>query len=213
MSDEQRMEFFRNAQCKDLSEEALAQTVTGLLKESRIAHVLGCAQTARELAELWGADSTDAWRAGMLHDVTKALDESSQLKLCQSYGLQLDDFFRSNPKILHQLTGAAVAAHVFGENQAVCEAIRTHTTGCAGMNTLQKIIYIADYIEPNRDFEGVEQLRTLARTNLNLAMQKGLEMTIAMLTRQERPICLDSVAALEEMKEENKNVKCKTCSL
>ena len=203
MSDEQRMEFFRKAQCKDLSDEALAQTVAGLLKESRIAHVLGCAQTARDLAELWGADPKDAWRAGILHDVTKALDEQSQRQLCEDYGLQVEPFQWANHKLLHQLTGAEVASRVFGENPQVCLAIRTHTTGCAGMNTLQKILYIADYIEPNRDFEGVDALRALARTDLDEAMCMGLEMTIGLLKKQGSAVCPESVAALRELKKEN----------
>ena len=203
MSDEQRLEFFCNAQCKDLSDEALEQTVTALLKESRIPHVLGCAQTARELAELWGADPRDAWRAGMLHDVTKALGEQAQRQLCAQYGLQVEPFQWENHKLLHQLTGAEVAERVFSEKPEVCLAIRTHTTGCAGMNTLQKILYIADYMEPNRDFDGVDTLRTLAKTDLDEAMCMGLEMTIRLLEKQGSAVCPQSMAALRELKKEN----------
>mgnify|MGYP003296177625 CR=1 FL=1 len=203
MSDEQRMEFFCTAQCKGLSDDALRETVIGLLKENRINHVLGCAETAVNLAGIWGADARDAWRAGMLHDITKALGEDDQRRLCQEYGLQPNPFLWENPKTLHQLTGAAVASRVFGENEAVCLAIRTHTTGSAGMNTLQKIIYIADYIEPNRDFDGVNDLRKLANTDLDKAMQMGLEMTLSLLTKQGRTVCPDSLAALQDLKKEN----------
>ncbi len=203
MSDEQRLEFFCTAQCKDLTDEALVQTVMGLLKESRIPHVIGCAQTARELAEIWGADPRDAWRAGILHDVTKALGEQAQRQLCNCYGLQVEPFQWANHKLLHQLTGAEVAARVFGEKPEICLAIRTHTTGCAGMNTLQKIIYIADYMEPNRDFEGVDALRSLAKTDLDAAMCMGLEMTVRLLEKQGSAVCPDSLAALMEMKKES----------
>lgn len=206
MSDEQRLEFFCTAQCKGLSDQKLQETVVGLLKESRVNHVLGCAEAAYQLAKRWGADPRDAWRAGMLHDVTKALSEQAQLQLCQRMGLPTDAFQQQNPKILHQLTGAEVARRVFGENEAVCLAIRTHTTGSAGMNTLQKIIYVADYVEPNRDFDGVDALRELADKDLDRAMQMGLEMTVALLQKQGRAVCDDSVAALRDLKKEN--VKC-----
>ncbi len=203
MSDEQRLEFFLTAQCKNLSHEQLKQTVVGLLKESRIPHVLGCAEAARELAHIWGADSDDAWRAGILHDVTKALDGQAQRQLCQCYGLQVDPFHWENPKLLHQLTGAEVASRVFGENPAVCLAIRTHTTGSVGMNTLQKIIYVADYTEPNRDFEGVETLRNLAKTDLDGALCMGLEMTVSLLRKRGNPVCTESLAVLKELKKES----------
>ena len=203
MSDAQRLEFFCTAQCKNLTNEALSQTVTGLLQESRIPHVLGCAQTARELAVLWGADPEDAWRAGILHDVTKALGEQAQRQLCNCYGLQVEPFQWANHKLLHQLTGAEVAARVFGEKPEICLAIRTHTTGCVSMNTLQKIIYIADYMEPNRDFEGVDTLRNLAINDLDAAVCLGLEMTMALLEARGNPVCPQSVAALKELKKEN----------
>ena len=123
-----------------------------------MAHILGCCQTAVELARLYGADETDAARAGLLHDITKALDGPLQLTLCRAYGTILDDFSRKNPKTLHALTGSLVAERVFGENEAVVSAIRYHTTGRANMTLLEKIIYVADYVEPNRDFPGVEKL-------------------------------------------------------
>ena len=203
MCDEERMEFFCKAQCKNLSDAQLKETVVSLLKESRVAHVLGCAQTAVELARKWGADEADAYRAGILHDVTKALDGASQQELCQKLGLTPEAFQWENPKTLHQLTGSVVARQVFGENEVVCQAIKTHTTGCAGMNTLQKIIYIADYMEPNRDFEGVEQMRRLAFTHLDSAVVMGLEMTVALLQQQGKHVCPATKAALEDLKKEN----------
>ena len=202
MSNQQRIEFFCSAQCKGLSNEELKTAVIRLLKQNRVKHVLGCAETAVHLARLWGADETDAYRAGLLHDVTKALDAEQQSMLCEKLQLEVKCFLRNNPKTLHQVTGAAVAERVFGENAGVCQAILTHTTGCGGMNTLQKIIYIADYMEPNRDFEGVDILRKLAITNLDDALKMGLEMTCALLQQQGRQICPDSLDALNDLKKE-----------
>ena len=204
MSDEQRLEFFCTAQCKDLTDEALAQRVMGLLKESRIPHVIGCAQTARELAEIWGADPRDAWRAGILHDVTKALGEQAQRQLCNCYGLQVEPFQWANHKLLHQLTGAEVAARVFGEKPEICLAIRTHTTGCAGMNTLQKIIYIADYMEPNRDFEGIEEVRVLSEVSLDKAIVLASGIVLINTVRRGLITDVDTVLARNYLLEKYK---------
>ena len=182
---------------KNLPMEQLEKVVVSLLKPSRVAHVLGCRDMAVALAEKWGADPVDAGRAGLLHDITKALDGPLQLTLCQAYGTMLDDFSKENPKTLHALTGSMVAERIFGENEAVVSAICSHTTGKANMDLLQKIIYVADYVEPNRDFSGVEALRELAFRDIDLALKTGLEMTIAMLRQQKREISRGSMEALQ----------------
>ena len=181
---------------KNLPMEELEQVVINLLNPNRVKHVLGCRDTAAELAKVWGADVTDAARAGLLHDITKALDGPLQLTLCAEYGKVLDEFSENNPKTLHALTGSLVAERIFGENEAVVKAIESHTTGKAAMNTLEKIIYVADYMEPNRDFPGVETLRQLAYTDLDGALKLGLEMTLAMLREQKRQISPASSQAL-----------------
>ena len=181
---------------KNLPMEELEQVVINLLNPNRVKHVLGCRDTAAELAKVWGADVTDAARAGLLHDITKALDGPLQLTLCAEYGKVLDEFSENNPKTLHALTGSLVAERIFGENEAVVKAIESHTTGKAAMNTLERIIYVADYMEPNRDFPGVETLRQLAYTDLDGALKLGLEMTLAMLREQKRQISPASSQAL-----------------
>ena len=172
------------ADWKNLPMDQLEQVVISLLKPSRVKHVLGCRDTAVELAKRWGADVTDAARAGILHDVTKAIDGPLQLTLCAAYGKLLDDFSKRYPKTLHALTGSMVAKRIFGENEAVVSAIEFHTTGRADMTLLEKIIYVADYMEPNRDFPGVERLRELAFTDLDAALKLGLEMTLEHLGEQ-----------------------------
>ena len=186
---------------KRLPMEQLEQVVVSLLKPNRVAHVLGCRDTAVALAKRWGADEQDAARAGLLHDVTKALDGPVQLTLCGGYSIMLDEFSTQNPKTLHALTGSLVAERIFGENEAVVAAIRSHTTGKAAMNTLEKIIYVADYMEPNRDFPGVEELRSLAETNLHKALKLGLEMTLAVLKARGSDISPESGDALRYLEE------------
>jgi len=174
----------------------LEETVISLLKPNRVKHVLGCRDTAVALAKCWGADETDAARAGLLHDITKALDGPLQLTLCEAYGIVLDDFSRKNTKTLHALTGSLVASRIFGENDAVVCAIESHTTGKANMSLLEKIIYVADYMEPNRDFPGVEELRRLAFADIDRALKMGLEMTLQVLQQEGREVSPESLEAL-----------------
>ena len=190
-----------NRDLQGLSIEALQDTVVSLLKPNRVAHVLGCAETSAELARRWGADETNARRAGLLHDITKAMDGPLQLTLCREYGIVLDNFSSQNPKTLHALTGSLVADRIFGENDAVISAIRSHTTGKANMNLLEKIIYVADYMEPNRDFPGVEELRSLAFSDIDKALKLGLTMTLEMLRQQKRQISPESQSALRWLEE------------
>lgn len=172
------------ARWKNLPMDRLETVTVNLLNPNRVKHVLGCRDTAVELARRWGADETDAARAGLLHDITKALDGPLQLTLCRAYGKILDEFSQKYPKTLHALTGSLVAERIFGENKAVVSAICHHTTGCAEMNLLDTIIYVADYMEPNRDFPGVERLRRLAYSDLTGALRLGLEMTLDHLKNQ-----------------------------
>ena len=188
------------ADWRKLPMEQLEPIVVRLLNPNRVRHVLGCRDTCVELARRWGADETDAARAGLLHDITKALDGPLQLTLCAAYGKILDDFSRKYPKTLHALTGSLVAERIFGENEAVVSAICSHTTGKAQMNTLEKIVYVADYMEPNRDFPGVEKLRELAFSDLTAALKLGLEMTLDHLKNQGCEVSPQSAEALDYLR-------------
>ena len=181
---------------KNLPMEELEPIVVSLLNPNRVKHVLGCRDTAVALAKRWGAEVTDAARAGILHDITKAIDGPLQLTLCDAYGKLLDDFSKRYPRTLHALTGSMVAQRIFGENDAVVSAIEFHTTGRANMTLLEKIIYVADYMEPNQDFPGVEKLRELAFSDIDAALKLGLEMTLEHLNRQGAEVSPASAGAL-----------------
>ena len=185
------------ADWKNLPMEQLEPIVIRLLKPNRVAHVLGCRDKAVELAKRWGADVNDAARAGILHDITKALDGPLQLTLCREYGTILDEFGYKYPKTLHALTGSLVAERIFGESPAVVSAICHHTTGKADMNLLEKIIYVADYMEPCRNFPGVEKLRELAFADIDAALKLGLEMTLEHLKNLGDEVSPASREALE----------------
>ena len=185
------------ADWKKLPMEQLEPIVLRLLNPNRIAHVLGCRDTAVELAKRWGADEDHAARAGILHDITKALDGPLQLTLCREYGTILDEFGYKYPKTLHALTGSLVAERIFGEAEAVVSAICHHTTGKADMSLLEKIIYVADYMEPCRNFPGVEKLRALAFSDIDAALKLGLEMTLEHLKNLGDEVSPASREALE----------------
>jgi nicotinate-nucleotide adenylyltransferase len=180
---------------KNLSGEELREVAVHLLKPQRVNHVLGCAETAVKLARLNGADETVALRAGLLHDITKAIDGEDQLLLVDKYDILISDFERKYPKLLHAKTGAAVAKYVFGESPEVVEAIYWHTTGKADMSLMEKIVYLADYMEPNRSFPGVEPLRELAFRDLDRGLLMGFDMCIEELIREKKPLCTDSAEA------------------
>ena len=182
---------------KNLSMETLEAEVVSLLNPGRVAHVLGCRDCAVELARLYGENEVAAARAGLLHDITKAIDGPLQLTLCAEYGIVLDTFSKAYPKTLHALTGSLVAERIFGENENVVRAICHHTTGRANMTLLEKIIYIADYVERNRDFPGVEEMRAMAYTDLDRAVLMGLESAVAHVRRQGQGLAPATLEALE----------------
>ena len=177
----------------------LREEAQKMLDPRRVPHVLGCEQEAVRLARRWGADVYSAAAAGILHDITKRCNKNEQLILCEKYGTVTDTLERENPKLLHAKTGADVAWHEFGVSSAIREAIRWHTTGKAGMSLLEKIIYLADYIEPNRHFDGLEELRRLAYEDLNRAMVRGLEMSLEDMQENGITPHPDSIRALEYM--------------
>ena len=148
------------------------------LKPSRVPHVAGCEREAVKLAGRWGEDAGDAAEAGILHDITKKLTMPEQLKLAEKYGIVFDALERENIKLTHAITGAALSRELFGVTDRVYDAIRWHTTGRPDMTKLEKIIYLADYVEPTRDFPGVEPLRELCYEDLDAAMALGLRMSL-----------------------------------
>ena len=187
---------------KNLPFDELCERSLALHKAKRRPHAVGCCETARALAERWGADPDLAARAGILHDITKALDKPAHLALCKKYGTVLRGFEVENEKLLHSKSGAAVAGGVFGECPEVVSAIYWHTTGKADMTLLEKIVYMADYMEPNREFEGVETLRELAWTDLDRAMLFAFQLSVDILVARGKAVDEHSLQALEFMKQQ-----------
>ena len=166
-----------------------------MVRAKRIPHIMGTEEEAVRLAKRWGVDEMLARRAAILHDCTKYLELDEQLALCRQYGVELDELEQRAVKLLHSKTGACIARHIFGEDEQVYQAIFWHTTGKADMAMAEKVIYLADYIEPTRDFDGVEPLRALAYEDIDKALLMGMEMTIEEMKQRGNPIHKNTQAA------------------
>lgn len=189
-----------SADLRRLSLEDLRCVALSMLDPRRIPHVLGTEETAAALALRWGADEESARRAALLHDCTKKFDKELQLALCRQYGIEPDAAERREGKLLHAITGAAVAYADFGVSGEVRDAIRWHTTGKADMTLLEKIIYLADYIEPTRDFCDLTELRRLAFEDLDGALLLGFTMAVEDLAKKGMPVHPNSVLARDYLK-------------
>ena len=171
-----------------LTPDELRPIAMSYLKPKRMPHVLGTEQEAVRLVRRYGGDETQARIAALLHDCTKKLDMAQQLALCERYGIMLDELEQRALKLLHSKTGAAIARDVFGVEDAVYDAILYHTTGKPDMTRLEKIIYLADYIEPTRDFPGVDELRKTVYEDMDKGLLMGLTMTIQEMEEMGNPV-------------------------
>lgn len=153
------------------------------LDKSRYEHTLGVMYTAGALAMAHGADLNQAMLAGLLHDCAKCIPNDEKFTLCKKYRIELTQAEKDNPALIHAKLGAFLARkkyHVTDEE--VLHAILVHTTGEPGMNLLDKIIYIADYIEPGRDkAENLSIVRPLSFKDLDAALCKILGDTLEYL--------------------------------
>ncbi len=191
-----------HADMKKLSLDELRCVALSYLKPKRMAHVLGTEEEAVRLARRYGVDEREARTAALLHDCTKKLGIDEQLALCEQYGVHLDEMQTWALKLQHAITGAEVARDVFGVSDAVYEAIRWHTTGKADMTALEKVIYLADYIEPTRDFPGVEELRKAVYEDLDRGLLLGLQMSVQEMENWGNPVHEDTLRARDFLAEQ-----------
>lgn len=174
------------ADLKRLSLPDLRAVSYSMIKSKRIPHVRGAEQEAAELARRWGANELEARKAAILHDCTKYWSLAKQLSKCEEYGIVLDQVERETLPLLHSKTASAVARQMFGMPWQVCDAICWHTTGKGHMTLLEKVLYIADYAEPNRKWS--EEAHGLAMRDLDAGVLLGLENTIRHTESQGRKV-------------------------
>ncbi len=160
--------------------EELKKKMKKNMDRFRYQHTLGVGYTSAALAMRYGADIDDAFTAGLLHDCAKCIPTEEKFSLCEKHGIELTDTEKANPALIHAKLGAYLAEHKYGiDNKDLTEAIRTHTTGEPDMSLMQKIIFMADYIEPGRDqAANLPEIRELAFTDIDAAVEHTLYDTL-----------------------------------
>ncbi len=159
--------------------EQIQKELKQSLSEKRYRHTGGVAASARMLAEKYGGDPDQAYLAGWLHDSAKEMKLPEMQKWVSEKGFTIDPYMLGSRALLHGPAGAAYAELHFGiHDQAILDAVFYHTTGNTHMTLLEKIVFLADYIEPSRDFPGVEALRKEAKKDLNQAVLLAYDSTI-----------------------------------
>lgn len=172
-------------------EEALS-LVRKQLTEHRYQHTLGVMETAISIAKHYGADQKKAEIAAIFHDYAKfrPKEEMKEIILSQGFPQDLLDY---NSELWHAPVGAYLAETEAGiTDREILDAIRYHTTGRQGMTVLEKIIYLADYIEPGRHFPGVDEVRESVRENLDHALIKAVQNTILFLMKKNQTVYPDT---------------------
>ena len=153
------------------------------LVEKRYEHTLGVAYTAAALAMRYGASIESAELAGLLHDCAKGMEEEKSISFCEKHHIGITDVERRKPQLLHAKVGSFLAMNTYKvHDKDVINAILNHTTGRPAMSLLEKIIFVADYIEPGRkQAPHLDEIRRLAFQNLDDALLRILEDTIIYL--------------------------------
>lgn len=171
--------------------EAL-QIVKKQLTEHRYVHTVGVMETALILANQYGADEKKAELSAIFHDYAKfrPKDEMKQIITQENMSPELLEY---NSELWHAPVGAFLVKKEVGiKDNDILDAIKYHTSGRPGMTTLEKVIYLADYIEPGRHFPGVEEVRELAKEDLNKALIKALQNTIMFLLKKNQAVFPDT---------------------
>ncbi len=160
------------------------------LDKARYEHTVGVMYTAASLAMCHGADIEQAMTAGLLHDCAKCIPTEGKIKLCSKYHLNISEVEYATPSLLHAKLGAALAARKYKvKDRDIIKAIASHTTGRPQMSLLEKIIYIADYIEPGRtELPNMAGVRGLAFQNIDACLYRILKDSLIYLSTREIPI-------------------------
>jgi len=172
-----------------MNEFKILETIKAELSEERYLHIVGTMGIAADLAAINGVDVRKARVAALLHDCAKVQSVEEMLSKAYIYKVSIDEVSMWETVLIHGPLGAKIAEYEFGiEDQEILDAIECHTTGKKNMTKFDKVIYIADYIEPNREFDGVTELRRMANEDLDAAMKFALELTITDLLKNGRLI-------------------------
>ena len=171
-----------------------------MLSEKRYQHSIAVMETAVLLAQRYRADVEKTQLAALLHDCGRSIALQEMAAQSLEFDIQPDEIERQHPILLHAKVGAVLAQTIFGvTDNEVISAIQTHTVGGAGLSKIARIIYLADMIEPGRDYDGVLQLRQIAAQHLDNALLMAYEQSIGFVLARRMLLHPDTVAGRNEM--------------
>lgn len=168
--------------------EQIREEVKHILSEKRYKHSLGVEKRAAELGAIYGVDIEKAKLAGITHDIAKEMTKEEIFAYAQENGIQLSPIEREIPKVLHGKIGADICKKKYGFDEELQKAIAYHTTGAPDMDTLAKIIYLADITEENRTFDDLPKIKSLSETNLDEAMLYALNRELISKIKEDKLI-------------------------
>ena len=170
------------------------------ISDKRFCHSMAVAESSRKLALENNADSDRAYLAGILHDIAKEMDTIYVLQTLHEFGIILDSVQKETPKLLHGIMGEQILKHeLFIDDVEILNAVRYHTTARPNMSTLEKVLYLADFISDDRDYTGVEDIRSAAIAGLDSGVYAGLRFTVCNLVEENKQIHPDTVGAYNQM--------------
>ncbi|WP_418790718.1 bis(5'-nucleosyl)-tetraphosphatase (symmetrical) YqeK [Phosphitispora sp. TUW77] len=170
------------------------------LTDLRYRHTLGVAQTSVKLAGIYGVDNAKAEIAALIHDIARDFSNELLLEMCLKYSIEPDETEKAVPALLHGRVGAKIAAEKFNITDGeILDPVKYHTTGRKNMTIPDKILFLADMIEPGRDFPGVTELRELAFQDLDRALLKGLNSAIKYVIEKDLTIHMASIDARNDL--------------
>lgn len=178
--------------------EQIKEKLRYTIGTERLDHSLRVMEEAGKIAECLGTDKDKAMMSGLLHDCGRFSDKSILLKKAGEFGIILEKIYTKNANLIHAYLGREVAKQVYGvEDSDVLDAIKYHTTGKANMSMLEKIVYMADYIEPFRNFEGIDEIRALVYKDKNIdeALLRAIDNTIVFILERKQIIHEDTIEA------------------
>lgn len=165
-----------------LPKEQIIKKLKKEIDEERFQHTMRVAEVSKKLAREYNVNIEKAEISALLHDCAKYKDKSILLKKAYEFGIILDNVFKDNTNIIHGLLGAEIAKSKYNVlDKDILNAIRYHTIGRKNMTILEKIIFISDYIEPDRNFEGIKKVRDLAEKDIDKAIILAIDKTIKYL--------------------------------
>ncbi|MBU5483551.1 bis(5'-nucleosyl)-tetraphosphatase (symmetrical) YqeK [Clostridium sp. MSJ-11] len=176
------------------NEERIEAFLKENLDNKRYQHSLRVRDTAIDMAKHFGIDENKAAISGLAHDCAKWMNAYELINTVKKNGYKIDEVCEKSPQLLHGLAGAIIARDTMGiKDREIFNAIAYHTTGKKNMTLLEKIIYLADYIEPLRRYAGVEEIRELSYRDIDRAMIKSFDLTIKYIIERGQMLHINTV--------------------